>query len=533
VPSGDCVSPPAAPSDISLADSVQAGAVTSLLEARDVAKSFGNTHALHGVSLHVDYGEVIGLIGENGAGKSTLLHTISGNLRPDAGDVLVRGRRISFSSPRDANLNGVFHIYQELALVGCLPVFENLFLSHEDMFSRRGVLQRSKMRQRARETLAEFGHDWIDPSTNVDAYDFSTRQVIEIVKAFALSKLLEIESPIVLLDEPTARLNREEVDFFTELLGEMRQRAAIVFVSHRLSEVLELSDRVYVLRDGTVTAHVTPSEASEGELHQLMVGRARSEHFYHEHLQLQPESRPVLHVRGLSRPQSFHDVDLVVNAGEIVGVAGLVGSGKSDLAAAVFGGLPHTTGEISVDGVPIKRNTIEAMARAGVGYVPPDRHAQGVMLGLPISWNMSLAELAHGERRRMLLDIGEEEDNARTQVAVLGIKTSGTRALARTLSGGNQQKVLLARWLSRGVLKLLLLDNPTHGVDAGAKEDIYRVLRLVAEKGVGILLVSDDLSELIGLSNRIVTMKDGAVVGEIEAPPNAKPAEVELVAQML
>ena len=504
-----------------------------LLETREISKSFENTHALRSVSLHVAAGEIIGLIGENGAGKSTLLHIISANLKPDAGSVFVRGSRATFRNPREANLAGVFHIYQELALVPHLPVYENLFLSHEDRFSRFGVVNRSNMRERARDILAEFGHERIDPSPAVDTFDFSTRQVIEIVKAFALSELLEIESPIVLLDEPTGRLNREEAEFFTDFVRQVRERAAIVFVSHRLAEVLELSDRVYVLRDGAVTAEATPGEASDRDLHRLMVGRERAELFYQEHLQREPRPESVLETRNLTRPGSFHGVDLTVNAGEIVGVAGLVGSGKSDLGSAIFGALPHTTGEIVVADEPVGQHTIAAAAKAGIGYVPPDRHSEGIILGLPVSWNISLAELASGDGQNVLLDIGGEEEQAHRYVEQLGIKTASTHALARTLSGGNQQKVLLARWLRRNVLKVLILDNPTHGVDAGAKEDIYKALRAIAEEGVAILLISDDLLELIGLSNRILIMKDGAVVTEVAAPVDAKPDEVDLVAHML
>ena len=507
--------------------------MSPLLETHKITKSFGNTHALRNVSVNVAAGEIVGLIGENGAGKSTLLHAISGNIAQDLGTIVVRGNPTSFRNPQDANLNGVFHIYQELALLGPLPVFENFFLSYEDRFSRFGILDRKRMRDRAHEFLTAFDHEWINPSARVDTYDYSTRQVLEIIKAFALSELLEVECPVVLLDEPTARLNRKEVEFFSNFVKQVRARAAIILVSHRLTEVLELSDRVYVLKDGAITAEVKPSEASERELHRLMVGRERMELFYQEHLQSSPRAEPVLETRGLTRAGSFRDVNMRVNVGEIVGVAGVVGSGKSELASAIFGGIPHSEGEILIGGQPMTRHSLAAMARAGVGFVPPDRHAEGIMLGLPVSWNISLAELAQGTGQDILIDLEDEDASARSYISSLGIKTAGARALARTLSGGNQQKVLLARWLRRSVLKVLLLDNPTHGVDAGAKEDIYKALRASAEQGVGILLVSDDLPELIGLSNRILIMKDGAIVGEVMAPADAKPQEIELVAHML
>lgn len=509
----------------------------SLLDVRTIRKSFGNTHALTDVSLQVEPGEVVGLIGENGAGKSTLLHIISGNTRQDSGSVLVRGEPVSFTSAREANFAGVFHIYQELALLANLPVFENFFLSHEERFSRLGVINRREMRERTRACLSLFGHEWIEPSRLVGAYDFSTRQVIEIVKAFALTELLEIDFPVLLLDEPTASLTREEVEFFEALVQRARERAGIIFVSHRLSEVLAMSDRVYVLKDGVVTAEVSPSEVgpsevSERELHRLMVGRERVEFFYQQDLQLEPRPQVALDVRGLSRAGSFRDVNLSVRAGEIVGVSGLLNSGKSELARALFGALA-ADGEIRLGDVQVEHPSISKMAKAGVGYVPPDRHSEGIILVLPVSWNITLAELAQGAGRGAFLDVRSEDEQARDYIDRLSIKTAGGRALARTLSGGNQQKVLLARWLARDVMKVLILDNPTHGVDAGAKGDIYKVLRSIAKEGVGILLVSDDLLEVIGLSNRVIVMKDGEIVKELVTPPDKKPSEEELVAQML
>lgn len=504
----------------------------SLLEVQAICKSFGNTRALTDVSLHVEPGEVIGLIGENGAGKSTLLHIISGNTRQDSGIVVTRGRPVSFTSAREANVAGVFHIYQDLALLANLSVFENIFLSHEERFSRFGVINRREMRDRTRACLSMFDHDWIDPSHCVDAYDFSTRQVIEIVKAFALAELLEIDYPLLLLDEPTASLTREEVEFFEALVRQARERAAVIFVSHRLSEVLAISDRVYVLKDGVVTAEIGPAEATERELHRLMVGRERAEFFYQQDLQLEPRSEIALDVRKLSRTDSFQNVSLRLHAGEIVGVSGLLNSGKSEVARALFGAL-SADGEIRVGDVVVDHPSISTMTKAGIGYVPPDRHSEGIIMVLPVSWNISLAELAQGASRGAFLDVRWEDEQARNYVDRLTIKTAGVRALTRTLSGGNQQKVLLARWLVRDVMKVLVLDNPTHGVDAGAKGDIYKALRAIAKEGVAILLVSDDLLEVIGLSNRILVMKDGEIVNELVTPPDSKPSEEDLVAKML
>lgn len=502
-----------------------------LLEVRDIGKSFGGVPALSGVSLTLRKGEVIGLVGENGAGKSTLLKTISGNLRPDAGALLVNGRQVSLRSYADANREGIFHIYQDLALIPTLSVYENVLLAHEAAFSRFGVIDNRAMLRHVTELLADFGHQRIDATRKVETFDLSTRQVIEIIKSFALAKLAGIESPVMLLDEPTAALTGDEVEFLMRLIQSARERAAIIYVSHRLSEVIEISDRLYVLKDGAMVAELPAADIAENRLHELMVGRTRDEFFYCEHNQQEPQDRTVLDVAGLTRTGSFGDVTFSLRAGEILGVAGLLGSGKSDLGQVLAGALPGATGTIKVDDAIVPENrSIQTMSDLGIGYLPPDRR-DGVIPPLSVASNMSLARLTrHGET--YWLDLAGEKRAALEFVATLGIKTAGVDAQISTLSGGNQQKVLLARWLLRQA-KILILDNPTNGVDAGAKEEIYSVLRRIAAEGVGILLISDDLLELIGLSNRILVMCGGNVVREVPAPPKNKPGEVELVADMV
>jgi ribose transport system ATP-binding protein len=502
------------------------------LAVERIHKRFGSTTALSDVSLSVCAGEVVGLIGENGAGKSTLLNIVSGVLRPDSGDVLIQGRKRPRHYARTAALGGVFHIHQHLSLVPNLTVFENFYLAHENRFSRFGFIRNRLMKERAKAVLAEFGHDWIDPRLEVRTFDFATRQSIEILKAFALAELLEVDSPILLLDEPTAALSNDEVRFLASLIDSFRAKAATVFVSHRLNEVLSFSDRVYVLRDGEVTAGVDqPGSVSEDELHKFMVGRPQLEDHYHESAQRTPGEAVVLEAIGLSHNTEFKGINLSVREGEIVGIGGLLGSGKSSVARALIGATPATAGEVRVEGLA-RPASITSIIKAGVGYIPSDRQAEGVMGSLPVSWNISLSSIARGGFESIILDIGAEDRSARNYVRDLGIKTSSVRALVRTLSGGNQQKVLLARWLSSGA-RILILDNPTQGVDSGAKEEIYRALREVADAGVGILLVSDDLMELIGLSNRILVMRSGHVVQEIDSPPDAKPTEVQLVAEMV
>jgi ribose transport system ATP-binding protein len=503
-----------------------------VVEVRDLEKTFGSTRAVDGVSLHACQGEVVGLIGENGAGKSTVLNMISGQLRPDAGTILLRGEEVSLRHSREANARGVFHIHQELALVPNLSVYENLFLSHEDRFTSFGVIRTRAMRNRASSFLNQLGHGWIDPSAPISAFDFSARQVVEIAKALALADLLEVEVPAILLDEPTARLTHDEVQFFKQLVDQLRPSAAMFFVSHHLAELLEISDRIYVLRDGQVTAEVD-SSATEADLHRAMVGRERPELFYQEHHQGQAASEAVLEVRGLAKRGAFDDVGLTVHAGEIVGVAGLVGCGKEALARAIFGAEPGVSGEVLVEGRPVRRLTVRDVMDAGVGFVAPDRRGQGIMPDLPAVWNMSLAAVSNGVYGKQLLDVRGEDREADRQIERLGIKASGPRTPPRTLSGGNQQKLLMARWLFGGRRKALILHNPTHGVDAGVKGDLYELLRSIVAEGTAVLLVSDDLLEVIGLSNRVLVMNHGSIVAELDSPSGNKPDEVDLVAHMV
>jgi ribose transport system ATP-binding protein len=504
-----------------------------LIESRRVDKAFPGVQALSGVGVSVEAGEVVGLVGENGAGKSTLLSVLSGTERPDGGSVVVRGREVEFADYHQATVHGVFRIYQELALVPNLAVYENLFLSHERHFQLLGVLRRGAMIRRAREVLARFDHEWIDPAKETAAYDFSTRQILEIIKAFALADLLEIEVPAILLDEPTTALTQDEAEFLTELIRRVKEKAGFVFVSHRLSEVMELSDRIYVLKDGQVIEETTPQATSDSRLHFAMVGRERDELFYREGRQREPEAKPMLEVVGLSSVPDFADVSVSVGAGEIVGIGGVLGSGKSSLGRVIFGaGRSSNGGVVRVDGEPIEPRTIRRMTRAGVGYVPPERHEDGIILGFPVSWNISLARVASEDGASPILHTEREREDARRYVDSMQIKTPGISTLANSLSGGNQQKVVLARWLARGV-RLLILDNPTRGIDAGAKGEVYDLIRDLADRGVGILLISDDLLELIGLSNRVLVMKDGAITAALDSPPGAKPEESDLVASMV
>lgn len=500
------------------------------LAVRGISKSFVGNQALSNIDIDLNKTEVMGLAGENGAGKSTLLNILSGVLKPDDGHIEVRGEEVRLRHYRDANERGLFRVYQELSLVPNVPVYENLFLTHENRFRRFGILRRSAMIRRARELFESFEHGWIDPTRETGSYDFAVRQVIDIIRAFASADLLEQENPIILLDEPTAGLLHDETEFFTGLLRQIRRRASVIFVTHRLSELLDLCDTVVVLKDGVVVADKQPVEdLSESELHRLMVGRVRQERFYKEDRQREPASTVRLKVDDLALPGEFERVSFEVHEGEILGIGGVLGSGKSMLARALYDSQRQLSGTVHLNGADVTGDRARSSIKAGIGYIPPERHEDGILLSLPVSWNISLARVsAEPGLGGAVMNLQRERREATELIRRVEIRATGPQGAASSLSGGNQQKVIIARWLARGV-DLLIMDNPTRGVDAGAKEEIYSIIRDLADRGVGLVLVSDDLPELIGLSNRVLLMRDGTVVGEVAAQTEAKPSEVELV----
>jgi len=502
------------------------------LEVDRISKQYPGVRALDEVTFAANRSEVVGLVGENGAGKSTLMDIVSGVQQPDAGDVRLDGRPLGARSYHEAAERGVFRIFQHQALVPNLRVCENMFLTHERYFRTAGVLRRGRMADAAREVLQETGHDHIDPLATTSTYDFATRQIIEVVKALALSRLLEVEHPVILLDEPTSALSSEEVEFFSNLVFQLRERASLVFVSHRLLEILSLCDRCYVLKDGrNVTTIDDLDGVGEADLHKLMVGRERDEAFYCEDAQRPAADEVALALHGFTREPDFAGVDVELRRGEVLGVAGVIGSGKSELGRAIFDGTTGATGSVEVEGSVVRGRKPAQMIRSGVAYVPPERLADGVIGVAPIKWNVSLPEQATVGRSGVL-DLRRERREATEVQERLGVRAPSIDTRVETLSGGNQQKVVIGKWLAAGS-RILVFDNPTNGVDVGAKSEIYALVRELCAQGIAVLLISDDLLELIGLSHRILVMKDGRIVAEVEAPSHAKPTEHELVAQMV
>ncbi|MBZ4321403.1 sugar ABC transporter ATP-binding protein [Streptomyces huiliensis] len=494
-----------------------------LLRVEGVTKAFPGVKALDGVDLRLLAGEVHVLLGENGAGKSTLIKMLAGAHRPDTGRIVVGGREVAVRSAQDAERLGIATIHQEFNLVPGLTVAENVFLGRQPR-NRLGLVDRRTMNERAARLL-ERVRLRVPPTAPVAGLGIAALQMVEIAKA------LSLDARVLIMDEPTAVLTSGEVATLFGIVRELRDSGVgVVFITHHLEEIAALGDRVTVLRDGRSVAEV-PASTAEDELIRLMVGRDVTEQYPRRRT---PAGAPLLRVRGLTRrgvagAPGFEDVDLEVRAGEVVGLAGLVGAGRTEVARAVFGVDRYTAGSVEVDGRVLRPGDVRAAMRAGVGLVPEDRKAQGLLLDAPLHDNLTLARL-HRDTRAGLVDRRAQRREAAAMAGRLKVRMSGLEQPARTLSGGNQQKVVIGKWLLAGV-RLLILDEPTRGVDVGAKVEIYRLVNELTAAGCGVLMVSSDLPEVLGMSDRVLVMARGRVVGEVpggDQGPAAQDAVMEL-----
>jgi len=503
-----------------------------LLKVDSISKSFGAVRALKGVSFDLRAGEVHALVGENGAGKSTLIKIITGALQPDwpdSGSLSINGRQVIENSPSLAKRLGVAAIYQQPALFPDLSVAENLALGLE----RGGLWRRVNWRERnarARELLSRIGAS-IDPQTPAGALTMPEQQLVEIARALGASPETSLESgaKILIMDEPTASLTDRETERLFKVIAELRaQGVGVIYISHRLEELFEVADRVTVLRDGETVTTRAIDEVDRAELIRLMVGRELSAIFPKREVKI---GETVLEIRNLSsRAAGVHNINLSVRAGEILGLTGLVGAGRTELARTLFGLLPSDSGSVLLRPLNRRLNegshrpyksydelnevTIDSPARAielGLAYVPEDRRRHGAILEMPIAANMTLAILDRISKLKFF-DFKSEKKIAVDFAARLSVKTPSTFAPAGALSGGNQQKVALARWLVTDP-QVLILDEPTQGIDVGAKSEIHRLMLNLAEAGMAIIMISSELPEILGMSDRIAVMRGGTVVG--------------------
>ncbi len=505
--------------------------VVPALALSGVSKHYGPVAALRAVDLTLARHSVLGLVGENGAGKSTLISIINGTVLPTDGELRVNGVAVTPGSPADAARAGIVTVFQEQGLISNLRVFENMLLGREAGFSRAGILGRSAMVGLARDVLSELGIA-IDPLAVTGELAFGERQLVEIAKAFALGRIYPVE-PIVLLDEPTSALSDKETQILFNSIRRWREKASIILVSHRLSDVFAVCDHVTALKDGTVNGHWAVADATPDMLHEAIVGRPRSAGYYKEAEQREDLGEVLLDIRSVSVPGQLREVSLSVRAGEIVGIAGVLGSGKTVLANAITGAVRPASGEIRVGGKALKPGSRADALAADVGFVPAERNIAGVIGMHSIEWNMTLPSIRSFRVAGLPFLSGSRQAGVTDGwIARLRVRTPGRAVQIRNLSGGNAQKVVFAKWLARGI-KVFVLDDPGRGLDVGAKEEIYVLLRDLARQGVAIVLVSDNLPEIIGLSNRIITLRSGAISAEINAPANDKPAETAVVPHMV
>jgi ribose transport system ATP-binding protein len=480
-----------------------AAIATPVLEMRGITKRFNGVAALQNVNLTIYPGEVHALMGENGAGKSTLMKILAGAYIADEGEIFINGRPANITDPSTARRAGINLIYQELNVAPNLTVAENIFMGSE---LRRGqMLDRGAMQTRATEVLQRLGASFT-PSTLVSSLSIAEQQQVEIARA------LKDNSRILVMDEPTAALSDRETERLFEVIRTLRTNGiAIIYISHRMEEVYALANRVSVLRDGQYVGSLDRSELSPDRLVQMMVGRPMQDFYEHRH---QPVvGNVVLEVRNLTDGRKVQPTNLELRAGEIVGLSGLVGAGRTELSRLIFGADPKTGGEVWLNGKKLEIRSPKDAISVGIGYVPEDRKDQGLFLEMSSSKNIILNTIDRDAKAGVInwRSVGIIADTA---VRDLKIRLANLEVRAIDLSGGNQQKLLLARWLAIKP-RVLLLDEPTRGVDIGAKSEIYRIISDLAQEGVAILMVSSELTEIVGLSDRVLVMRQGRLVGEL------------------
>jgi len=478
------------------------------LEMRGISKTFPGVKALNGVQLKAWGGEVLALMGENGAGKSTLMKVLSGAYQADpGGEILIDGKPVTIGDPIAAKRQGIAIIYQELALAPNLTVAENIYLGDE--LSRGGRVDRAAMRAGCQAVLDRLGTPF-SADTTVAGLSIAEQQLVEIARA------LHAKSKILVLDEPTTALSSRETERLFALLRQLRSEGiALIYISHRMAEIYELSDRVAVLRDGGYVGTLTRDELNPDTLVKMMVGRDLTTFYTKTHDARGSHGPVVLEVRGITdggrrvKPSS-----LQLHRGEVLGIAGLVGSGRTELARLIYGADPKAAGDVLLDDIPVTIRAPEDALEAGIAYLTEDRKALGLFLDLSCGTNINLGVIGRDARLGGVLNWPMWRRRASEAFEMLRVRAASPEVLVGSLSGGNQQKVLLSRWLEISP-KVLILDEPTRGVDIGAKSEIYRIIDDLAKREIGIIVISSELPEIIGVCDRVLVMREGRIVGEV------------------
>ena len=477
---------------------------TTLLECKGIGKSFPGVRALGGVNLSLDKGQVLSLIGENGAGKSTLMKILAGVQPPDEGEILLDGKKVEIGSTREALDLGISLIHQELNLATNLSVGANVFLGREPL--RGGLIDKSTIRKESARFLEMVGLD-VSPDTLVGDLTIGRQQMVEIAKA------LSVNARVLIMDEPTSSLSQAEAENLFVVIKDLRARGvSVIYISHRLGEVKELSDHVTVMRDGENAGELSREEVTHEAMVRLMVGRDLSEYYERKDRAKGDLALEVKKLRTPVHPQ--HELSFSVASGEIVGVAGLVGAGRTEMLETLFGVTPALGGFIQVSGADLELDSPISAIAAGIALAPEDRKQQGLVIDMTVRENLSLAALRRDQKKAGFLDFAKEKKISEKMIKAMRVKTPNENQIIRYLSGGNQQKVVLGKWLAMKP-KILLLDEPTRGIDVGAKSEIYALMEELAESGVAILYVSSEMEEILGMADRALVMHEGRISGEL------------------
>ena len=498
-------------------------------ELKNIEKRFPGVHALNNVSIKINKNEVVGLIGENGAGKTTLMRIIAGSYKQDSGNIIMNGKEIYLDNPKEAFENGIGMVFQEQSLLPNLTVGENIFLGNEKNFKKYGIINWNKLYNESICQLKKLKLE-IDPKIKTEKLNFATRQMVELAKVLKIEEKLN-NNLLILLDEPTSVLEKSDIKILFEKIKELKKRSSFLFVSHRIEEVLEISDRVYVMKNGEVVCDIQTKDADVDKLHNLMVGRGLKKEYYKETKQQNYQDNIILKVTNLNLKGHFKDVSFKLHAGEVLGITGVIGSGRESICRSIFGFLKPDTGEIEIFN---KLKIIESPSVAvknWIGYIPKERRYEGIVLFLPVSSNITLANIKK-IIKNYLINFKLEKIISNEWIQKLKIKTPSISTLCLNLSGGNQQKVVLSKWMNANS-KIIILDHPTRGLDVGAKEEVYELIRSMSKSGIGIILTSDTLEETIGLSHNIIVMRDGEIKKTIKSYPNEKPNQVDLIKYMV
>lgn len=471
------------------------------IEMSGIMKSFGGNTVLNNAGFQLKSGEVHALMGENGAGKSTLMKILTGVYTKDGGTILVDGREVEYKSAKEAENAGIVFIHQELNVLFDLTVEENMFLGKE-IKNKFGVCKTKEMRAKVKEILDRLGVQ-ISPTERMDRLSVGQQQMIEIAKA------LMVDAKVLIMDEPTAALTQRETEVLFEVIQSLREKGvSIVYISHRMEEIFELCDRITILRDGVYIGTENIAEITMNDVVKMMIGREIGERYPVRDCKI---GKTMFEVQNLTLENTFENISFSVKEGEILGVSGLMGAGRTEIMNSIFGSLPYTSGKIMIDGKELKKISPSVAMKHGIGFITEDRKVEGLLLDKDIKTNIALANLSRISKNGVLQK-KKEKELVQNGIKELNIKCFDANHICEKLSGGNQQKVVFAKWVYTNP-KLLILDEPTRGVDIGAKKEIYQIMNDLAKKGVAIIMVSSELPEILGMSDRVLVIHEGKVGG--------------------